>query len=185
MARKPKDPFASMTAEQMFGAPVAAPGVAVPAPSSNSKIVKSEKSHLFTKDTPTAFKPGQSGNPKGRPTSSTEMKQKAASKTDLALELLSLAAELELAALKEAAEMLRAPKGTHTPEELKEARRVVSKEGLAAAKELLDRGHGKSQQKVEVSAGDVFSEMTPEQQDQYIIDQGAKVVAEIAKRKGK
>lgn len=85
----------------------------------------------FTKDTPTAFKPGQSGNPKGRPKSVT----------------LSEALRLELAKAN--------PKGDGDETYAETIASVLVKNAatgnILAAKEIADRTEGKPKQAVDMN----------------------------------
>jgi len=84
----------------------------------------------FTKDTPTAFKPGQSGNPAGRPKSVT----------------LSEALRLELA------KMLPGDTQERTFAELiaQQLVRAAATGNILAAKEIADRTEGRPRQSVDV-----------------------------------
>lgn len=123
----------------------------------------------------TQWKPGQSGNPAGRPKSTTAMKQMFATLTDDAFEIISLRAQLARMKLRVAVDVINDPNAT--PEQKLEALAIADSIGLGTVQEILDRGHGKPQQKVEMTSADVFADMTPEEKLNYIIENTPKVLA--------
>lgn len=128
----------------------------------------------------TRWKPGQSGNPAGRPRSSTQMKQQAASMTDGAMRILALQQQIAERRLQAVVDILDDPNAT--PEQKLEALAMATNVGLDTAREILDRGHGKPQQKVEMTSADVFADMTPEEKLAYIIENTPKVLAGLKGR---
>lgn len=133
---------------------------------------------------PAQWPKGVSGNPKGRPKSSTEMKQRAAASTDVAMEALEISAQMALLQLKRAYDTLRDP--TATKEEKLAASAVMPiAEGMKSMHALLDRGHGKPQQKVEIDLNSTFEEMTEDELDNFIVTVGAEVTKEMVDRKAK
>lgn len=174
--------------------PIPAPRVTVPAmtqssvdePTGNTgQPIRDEKGRLQPGH-PYAWKPGQSGNPAGRPRSSTEMKQMAASYTDLALSVKAMTLEIQRLRLEKALDVIRNAK-IHTLDEVILATSVIdSPQAMAAVNAMLDRGHGKPQQKVELDVNNAFDRMSDEELEQWVISNGAEVVAGIAaKRKAK
>lgn len=135
----------------------------------------------FAPGNPWSWKPGQSGNPGGRPKSTTEMRQAAAAHTDLALRVKALSLEVARRKLEKALEILDDPKGA-TIEELELASRAIDNAALNAAQAMLDRGHGKPVAKVDLNVNDVFSQMSDEELDNYLISQGLTVVNEIQRK---
>lgn len=129
------------------------------------------------------WKPGQSGNPAGRPRSSTELKQMAANQTDLAFEVHRLAAELTRMRLQAAVDMLSDPERRRqlTPDDLDSIGRVIDPAGLAAAAHIIDRGHGKPTQKVEAVRGGPFDDLDQAELAKWIADQ----LPEVARLLGK
>jgi hypothetical protein len=125
--------------------------------------------------------PGQSGNPNGRPKSTTEMKQRAASLTDLALDVIEMSVQLTRRRMEKALEILGSKNAT--VEELEFAKGVLDKEGLAAAQQLLDRGHGKPQQKVDIDLSSIFDEMSEEEVADYLVNAGQRVTADLLARR--
>lgn len=132
---------------------------------------------------PFMWKPGQSGNPAGRPRSTVEMKQRAAASTDDVMEILELRKRASLARLRSAVAVLEDPRSTL--EQRAEADRLLSAADFDVADRLLDRGHGKPQQKVEIDTTSILDEMSEEEQDAYLIELTQKRIAQIEKRKAK
>ncbi len=131
---------------------------------------------------PHQWKPGQSGNPAGRPKSTTEMKQKAASMTDLAMNILEMQATLAQRRLQWAVDVLGAAKD-HPPDIVETALKLAGDKDLtAAAQAILDRGHGKATQKVETDR-DPFEDMSREEFDDFLLTAGKKVFDKLAGRK--
>jgi hypothetical protein len=134
---------------------------------------------------PFMWKPGQSGNPNGRPRSTTEMKQQAAQSTDMALALKRQVTALQLKLSEMHAERANDP--SLTPEQrieaLTAAMRCIDNVGLGAAQSLLDRGHGKPQQKVELDTRGVLDEMSEDDLAVFIGTMGPQVVALIQGRR--
>jgi hypothetical protein len=136
--------------------------------------------------TPYKWKPGQSGNPNGRPSSTTEMKQRAASLTHLAVDVKELHAEGGRLLLERAIGFLSNPKSTL--DEMQWAQSVLtSRIGMEAAEAILSRGHGKPQQKVEIDSGSVLDDMDEDEKLAYLKKLEADVAdgyrAEIEKAK--
>jgi len=127
------------------------------------------------------WKPGQSGNPAGRPKSTTEMKQNFMAHTDLAQQVIFAAAEITLIRLNKALEVMRNPDATM--EDIELAAGVLEKAGLDAAQGILDRGHGKPQQPIAINERDVFDEMDDAELDDYLVKTGIKVTAMMAARR--
>lgn len=149
--------------------------------------VKRDERGRWLEVPPTAWKPGQSGNPAGRPRSTTEMKQKAAAYTDTAIEVFQLAAELTRLRMRAAVDMLSDPsrRGMLTPTELDSLGRVIDPAGLAAASHLLDRGHGKPKPPEPDKRHNAFEGMDDDQLAEWIIREAPGVVAAIADRRKK
>lgn len=178
MPRKPK---ASVAAPPVTGDAKGDP-IAIKSPKRNAK------GQLMEKPPWSPMAPGVSGNPAGRPRSTTEMKQQAAQSTDMALALKRKVAELQL----KLADMhaTRAEDPSLTPEQrieaLTAAMKSIDNVGLGAAQSLLDRGHGKPQQKVEVDSRGVLDEMDDDEVAVFIGTVGPRVVGLIqARRKAK
>ena len=133
---------------------------------------------------PWAVKPGEVRNPNGRPKSSTEMKQRAAAATDIAMEGIETSAQIALLQLKLAHDVLRDPTSTKE-EKLAAAALMPIAEGIKSMHALLDRGHGKPQQKVEIDLNTAFEEMTEDELDDFLITVGAEVTKEMVDRKAK
>lgn len=131
------------------------------------------------------WKPGESGNPNGRPRSTTEMKQQAASHTDTALKLKSMVTELQLKQAIIYAEMSEDPRLSveERLEALNKAIRSIDSVGLGAAQSLLDRGHGKPQQKVEIDSRTALDEMDDDEVAVFIGKVGPQVVGLIQARR--
>lgn len=133
---------------------------------------------------PYRWKPGQSGNPKGRPKSSLEFKHLAASKAELAFDIIAMAAEGAYRLLEQAHGILANPNSTD--EDKLKARSIFSDRSLLdAAHAIIDRGHGKPTQHIETDSTSIFDDMTPDEVDDYIIDRGAKIANAIATRRAK
>lgn len=128
---------------------------------------------------------GVSGNPAGRPRSTTEMKQQAASHTDTALKLKSMVTELQLKQAIIYAEMSEDPRLTvdERLEALNKAIKSIDSVGLGAAQSLLDRGHGKPQQKVEIDSRTALDEMDDDEVAVFIGKVGPQVVGLIQARR--
>jgi hypothetical protein len=147
---------------------------------SNSKITDPNAAPQLR---PYHWKPGQSGNPKGRPKSSTEMKQRAASLTDVAMDILEMQAMLAMRRLQWASDVLSAAK-EHPQDVVEAALKLAGDKDLTgAAQAILDRGHGKATQKVENSNADMFDEMTREEFEDFLVTAGKKVIGRLADRK--
>jgi uncharacterized protein DUF5681 len=180
MAKRPKK---SLTAEEMFGAPIVEAAKAVVLaktrqrrPSNNPKIVE--------QGAPFRWKPGQSGNPNGRPRSTTEMKQAFAGMTDLAKEIIGLSGEIVRLRLQRVRDILVNPADA-TDEEIQWAL-AQSSGSIDAAQAILDRGHGKPVAKVEIDPSGYFDELSDDELEAVVLDMSSKAVAEIAgKRKAK
>lgn len=114
------------------------------------------------------------------------MKQLAASHTDLAIRVKSLTLEIQRLRLEKALEVITEP-GKHTLDEVELAARVIEASApIVAANAILDRGHGKPQQKIDMNVNNAFDRMSDEELEQWVISHGAEVVAGIAaKRKAK
>lgn len=159
--------------------------VAGSAQSVNEKPAKTQRTWPRTDHLePHQWKPGESGNPNGRPRSSTEMKQKAAAHTDTALDLVTLSAQAARTLIQRAHDVILDKNATI--EKLQWAEGVIKGQtGLKAAQAILDRGHGKPQQKVDVDFNTFFDEMTPDQLDKFILDTGVDVTAAMKARRAK
>lgn len=170
MPRKPKPPTVAVSGESVK--PIAA---------------KSDgKAKRMANLTP--WPPGVSGNPSGRPRSTIEMKQQAAAYTDSAMKLKGMVTELQLKQASIYAERANDPSLTvdERLEMLNKAIKSIDGVGLGAAQSLLDRGHGKPQQKVEVDHRTVIDEMDDDEVGVFIGTMGPQVVALIhARRKAK
>lgn len=136
---------------------------------------------------PFMWKPGQSGNPSGRPRSTTEMKQQAAAYTDSAMKLKGMVTELQLKQAEIYAEMAADPKLSveERLEALSKAIKSIDAVGLGAAQSLLDRGHGKPQQNVAVDHRTVIDEMDDDEVAVFIGTVGPQVVGLIQARRKK
>jgi hypothetical protein len=99
----------------------------------------------------TRWKPGQSGNPAGRPKASAGQREAKA-----------LAKEHTAAAIATLAEILKDKKATASAR-------------VAAATAILDRGHGKPLQQVEIGEAGVFSDMSDEELEAWIDDATVKL----------
>ncbi len=130
---------------------------------------------------PTKWKPGQSGNPAGRPRSSTEMKQQFAEMTDLAREIVAMKAQLQHMRLQKALDVLSDPHTTIEDFELAVA--VIEGTDMDAVNLILERGHGKALQKVEVDDKRDFEDFTTEEFDDFLITVGAKVTTRMKARR--
>jgi len=134
---------------------------------------------------PWAWKPGQTGNPGGRPKSSVEVRQRAASFSDIAIELQGMAVQIAHARAARALAILQSD-APLSPAELEALGGVIVPVDIAAAQALLDRAHGKTPTKVDDGRKNPFDEMTPEELQDYIITQGGAVIGQlIAERKAK
>lgn len=131
---------------------------------------------------PHQWKPGQSGNPSGRPRSTTEMKQRAAISTDIALGVFELTTQLAYARLQWAVDVLADP---HSPPDNVALALLVatSKPGHDAAQHLLDRGHGRPQQKLEIDTATELDGLSEDELDDVIVKLAAKVVGEMKAKK--
>jgi hypothetical protein len=149
--------------------------------SPNSAISAKDKRYAGLKPWPK----GVSGNPAGRPRSTTEMKQQAASHTDTALKLKSMVTELQLKQAIIYAEMSEDPRLSveERLEALNKAIKSIDSVGLGAAQSLLDRGHGKPQQKVEIDSRTALDEMDDDEVAVFIGKVGPQVVGLIQARR--
>jgi hypothetical protein len=129
------------------------------------------------------WKPGQSGNPAGKPRSTTEMKQKAATYTDLALEVKAMTLQLAKLKLQRALEILTDPNNVPSAHDIEIATQAIDTAALGAAVAMLDRGHGKPQQKVEHDLSSVFDQMTDAEVEQYVIEKAGAMVTGMVARK--
>jgi hypothetical protein len=158
-----------------------------PAVTDEAGIPKRGNRKLPEEAKPFMWKPGQSGNPNGRPRSTTEMKQQAASHTDTALKLKSMVTELQLKQAIIYAEMSEDPRLSveERLEALNKAIKSIDSVGLGAAQSLLDRGHGKPQQKVEIDSRTALDEMDDDEVAVFIGKVGPQVVGLIQARRKK
>jgi len=143
-------------------APVAASSETIK-PTIDSTPKKSPADHLR----PHWWKPGQSGNPGGRPKSTSAMKERAASMTDDALDVLAGLLELDRLMVGAALDMARDP---NVSAQDKIAALQAAKAAVKAdnAREVLDRGHGKSQTNVAVHAANPFENLTEDETEAYV-----------------
>ena len=111
------------------------------------------------------------------------MKQAFAAKTDTALDIAMMRAEIERRLLRHSLDILDNPKSTN--EDKSEAFRVLSRVDLKTVDAILDRGHGKPQQKLEVDNKTAFDDMTPEEFEEYVADRSAKVAEMMRARRGR
>jgi hypothetical protein len=133
---------------------------------------------------PYRWKPGQSGNPAGRPRSSIEMKQKAAAYTDLALEVKAMTLMVARIRLQKALDILTDPNNVPTVEDIELCSQAIDTAALGAAVAILDRGHGRPQQKVEHDLTSVFDQMTDDEVERYVLEKaGALVTGMVARKK--
>lgn len=130
---------------------------------------------------PYRWKPGQSGNPYGRPRSSTDMKKKFTELTDLATEIIAMKAQLQHMRLAKALEIVADPKASIEDFEL--ACSIIEATSMDAVTAILERGHGKALQKVEVDDKRDFDDLTPEEFDEVLISLGAKVMTKLKARR--
>jgi len=130
---------------------------------------------------PWLWKPGQSGNPYGRPRSSTDMKKKFTELTDLATEIIAMKAQLQHMRLAKALEIVADPKASIEDFEL--ACSIIEATSMDAVTAILERGHGKALQKVEVDDKRDFDDLTPEEFDEVLISLGAKVMTKLKARR--
>lgn len=115
---------------------------------------------------PYKFKPGQSGNPGGRPKSTSAMKERAASMTDDALDVLAGLLEIDRLLVSTALDMAR---DQTIPAETRIAALTAAKQVKADnAREVLDRGHGKSQTNVAVTTNSPFDNLTEDETEEYV-----------------
>lgn len=170
MARKPKQSVAESK---------------VPADGNKDKIPSGH--HPNSQANLVKWPKGVSGNPAGRPRSTTEMKQQAASHTDTALKLKSMVTELQLKQAIIYAEMAEDPRLSveERLEALNKAIKSIDSVGLGAAQSLLDRGHGKPQQKVEIDSRTALDEMDDDEVAVFIGKVGPQVVGLIQARRKK
>lgn len=133
---------------------------------------------------PTKWQPGQSGNPNGRPRSTVEMKQKASSYTDDAVELMGMATQLTRMRVQAALDILRDPerRKTMTLDELESLGRVIDPAGLAAASHILDRGHGKPKPPADEGRHNAFEGLDDDELDDWIIAEAPAALARIKAR---
>jgi hypothetical protein len=173
-----------LTAEEMFGAPIVEAAKAVVLAKKSVKSSRGNKQPRTDQIEPFRWKPGQSGNPNGRPRSTTEMKQAFAGMTDLAKEIINLSGEITRLRLQRARDILVDPSKA-SDEEITWA---LGQSGtqLDAAQAILDRGHGKPVAKVEIDPSGFFDDLTDDELEAQVLDMSSKAVAEIAgKRKAK
>jgi uncharacterized protein DUF5681 len=176
-----KKPVAPPIPAPRVAAPSATKEAVEPTDGNNGQLKRNEKGHFIEG----RWKKGESGNPAGRPRTSTEMKQIAAGHTDLALEVKRLTLQIQRSRLEVAMEILKDPDASHDLK-LEAAKVIESKAAISAAVAMLDRGHGKPQQKVELDVNNAFDRMTDEELEQWLISHAAEAVAGIAaKRKAK
>lgn len=139
------------------------------------------KKKLPVEAEPYKWKPGQSGNPNGRPRSSTEMKNQFAEMTDLAREIVAMKAQLQHMRLQKALDVLSDPRTSIEDFELAVA--VIEGTDMDAVNLILERGHGKALQKVEVDDKRDFEDLTTEEFDDFLITLGAKVMTGLKARR--
>lgn len=153
--------------------------------SSRKRIIKISRGNPNPRtDQLKPWKPGQSGNPAGRPRSTTEMKQRAAASTENALEVFELTVQLAAARLRWAVGVLNNPDAP--PEDVQAALLVsMQKPGHDAAQHLLDRGHGKPQQKLEVDIPSELEGLSDDELDAHFIALVKVEVDDMTKRKAK
>ena len=130
---------------------------------------------------PHRWKPGQSGNPYGRPRSSTEMKQKFTELTDVATEIIAMKVQLQHMRLQKVLDTVADPNSSLEDFEL--ACSIIEGTSMDAVTTILDRGHGKALQKVEVDDKRDFDDLTPEEFDDMLIRVGAKVMTGLKARR--
>ena len=110
------------------------------------------------------------------------MKRRAANLTDLAMDIIEMQAVLARRRLEWAIGVLHDSKATQ--EEIAAALAVAEgKIGQEAAQAILDRGHGKPQQKVEVDHRHVFDELDDDEREVWMIDLGQRVMKDIQDRR--
>lgn len=136
---------------------------------------------------PYKWQPGQSGNPNGRPRSTVEMKQKASTYTDDAVELMGMATQLTKMRVRAALDMLSDPafRQTLRPEELDTLGRVIDPAGLAAASHILDRGHGKPKPPTDEGGHNPFAGLDDDELDKWIITEAPAALERIKNRRGR
>lgn len=143
-----------------------------------------EKPRIIQNRNLTPWVKGQSGNPSGRPRSSHQMQQKFAELTDLAHEIVQMKAQLQHMRLQKAIEALSDPEATM--DEVDRAMSVIEATDMQTVNVILERGHGKPLQRVEVDDKRDFEDMTAEEFDDFLVSAGAKVMAGLkARRKAK
>jgi len=151
------------------------------------KPKRNAKGQLMERPPWSPMRPGVSGNPSGRPRSTIEMKQQAAAATDSAIKLQRMVTELQLKLAE--AHMERASDPRLTPDQRLEAitaaMKSIDSTGLAAAQGLLDRGHGKPQQRVEVDSAGALGDMDDDELAVFIGTVGPQVVGLIQARRKK
>ena len=143
---------------------------------------KSVHPNTLAATVPYRWKLGQSGNPGGRPKTDHQMKARAANSTELALGVLERHVRLAHAKLEWAIEVLSDPQSS--AQEIEAAIAVAdSKVGLDAARELLDRGHGRPQQRVEVDHRSALDDIDPDQADEWLLSKSTRVLEHIIQKR--
>lgn len=127
------------------------------------------------------WKPGQSGNPAGPPKSTMAMRKDFTTLTDSVFRIAALRVAIQEAAMLRAYETIADP--ASTPEDVKDAFNIMQAIGLDTMREILDRGHGKAQQHVAVTGGDVTDGMTTDELEAFILETTPKVLAALKGRK--
>jgi len=132
---------------------------------------------------PYRWKPGQSGNPKGRPIGSTELTQKAQSVAEMAFNVLEMTARFQYRRLQKALDVAEDPGSTL--DDVEKAAKVVEKAkmGLEACKAILERAHGKVPQKVELDTHQFLDTMSDARLEQYMVDIGMRATSIMAARR--
>lgn len=145
----------------------------------SGEIIRGEGG-LFAPGNPWAWKRGESGNPGGRPKTTAQMRERAASLTDLAQDVQELAMTIGKAKMERAIDILRDPNASVAM--LEWAGSVIEPGALAAAHHIMERGHGKAVAPPPGRAN-LFDGMTGEDIQNYIIKGATEMVKGMKKGK--
>lgn len=166
-----------MTAQQAFEAPPIVVGVAAPEKTARGKTGNSAQAPQLD---PWKWKPGQSGNPNGRPRSSSEMKLRAAASTDDVMEILELRKTIVLHKLRGAVDVLNDPDASADAKAA--ALLALGPSDFDVVDRLLDRGHGKPQQNVAIDTNSAIDALSLTERQALFAARASRIIGLRQKR---